>query len=857
MNKLVSQLWTVLDGVRGRIDIDVIKEPLLSLLFLKYLNDSQSSNCDAIFIHIEEEASWNYLKEQFYTPDFPDKLNRAFYSLENSNNELQGIFYSIDFVNHFKIRRSVDTLRKMFYGISEIDVINSEFKFGELFDELLYYFAQLSGKKGAEAIQPKELTALMQSFIPTNKPISIYNPFAGYASLAVGLSEKSSYYGQEINRSTWAIAKMRLLAHKVSNKIKFECEDSINYWNNSVTHYTGNFNFSEEEHRYDFIVGTPPFGMRLKELRNYSNFYTEQTISEAFFVEQSINTLNDTGSAIITTTHGFLFRGLAEKKLRETLVKQDLLEYVIGLPAGLLSNTGIPVVLIVLNKAKKSKNQVHFIDASNLVLNQNSRERKLDVRGLLTVIKEESDEVFKTVNVSDIENEDFNLNIKRYFIPEFKFVLDSNEELVKLGSLVEFFYGERNVDVPKGKYVKISHLKEDSLNYQLDIDSVDEIELPRHGKKIEESCLLISLRTKSIKPTYFEFSNTPIFITNDVIAVRLNDNLVTLPYLINELYSDYVIAQLDSYRTGVMMPTISRKDLLNVDIKLLTLKEQQEAKVKGIHEAYLKQKEKDLAYERRVLGLQEDTHREFASIKHTFRQYLSAMSSNVKGTRKFISKNEGKPLSLDVIYSKNLNQTFGEHLISLEETIQLMSSLIRDFGDVKKNQPSVFVNIEEVVLQAQGRFEFPERFIFEELDVDRASFIDDEGNEFEAKTLIDKGEFNILFSNIISNAKDHGFKDLYKTYKIRTALSFDAESNLIILEISNNGEPAPSNFSQKDLTTRGEKTSDSKGAGTGGADIKDIINNFQGEFEWINNPSDDFPITYIVRFPLYKTVAKL
>lgn len=857
MNKMVSQIWNILNGVRGIIDIDVIKEPLLSLLFLKYLNDTPSSGYDATFVHIVKEADWNYLMEQSNLPDFPDKLNRAFYALENSNNELQGIFSTIDFVNHFKIRKSVDVLRRMFYGISEIDIINSDYEFGELFDELLYYFAQLSGKKGADAIQPRELTALMQYFIPVKKQISIYNPFAGYASLGVGLPDNSTYYGQEINRNTWAVAKMRLLAHKVSNKIVFECEDSISNWRKSVTHYHSNFNSNEEVIRYDFIVGTPPFGMRFKDMRNYSNVYTEQTIGEAFFVEQSINTLNNTGRAVITTTHGFLFRGAAERKLRETLVKQDLLEYIIGLPAGLFSNTGIPVVLIVLNKAKKNKNLVHFIDASNMVLNQNSRERKLDITRLLAVIEGESDDIFRTINISEIEHEDFNLNIKQYFIPEFKFELDSNEKLVKLGDLVELFNIVGNVDEPTGKFVKIGHLKNDSLDYELELNSVDEIKLPKYVRKIEESCLLISLRFKSIKPTYFSFSDTPIYISSDILAVRLKNNLVTLPYLINELYSDYVIAQIVSFRTGITMPTISRKDLLNVEIKLLSLKEQQEAKIKGIYEANLKQKEKELAYERRVLGLQEDTHREFASIKHTFRQYLSAMSSNVKGTRKFISKNEGNPISLDAVYSKNLNQTFGEHLISLEETIHLMSRLIRDFGDVKKNQPYKFVNVEEIVLQTQRRFEYPERFTFEELDVDRASFIDDEGNEIEAKALVDEDNFNILFSNIISNAIDHGFKDLNKTYKIRTALSFDADSNLIILEISNNGVPAPSNFSQKDLTTRGEKTSDSKGAGIGGADIKDIVNDFNGEFEWINNPSDDFPITYIVRFPLFKNVATL
>ena len=100
----------------------------------------------------------------------------------------------------------------------------------------------------------------------------------------------------------------------------------------------------------------------------------------------------------------------------------------------------------------------------------------------------------------------------------------------------------------------------------------------------------------------------------------------------------------------------------------------------------------------------------------------------------------------------------------------------------------------------------------------------------------------------------HGFKDSSKPNIIRTLVRYDIEDQVCVLEISNNGKPMNKAFTLKHLTTRGEKTTDSEGAGTGGADIKNITDKYNGTFEIENIEGDEFPVKYILKFPLVNTI---
>ena len=154
----------------------------------------------------------------------------------------------------------------------------------------------------------------------------------------------------------------------------------------------------------------------------------------------------------------------------------------------------------------------------------------------------------------------------------------------------------------------------------------------------------------------------------------------------------------------------------------------------------------------------------------------------------------------------------------------------------------------ELVKNAHQRFQ-NNTFDFEEPKVDDNSF---NISGIKVPYLdIDEEDFLSLFSNIVSNAIDHGFKRT-KGNKIRTELSYNSINKSCVLEISNNGIPLPENFTFQRLITRGEKTTDSKGTGIGGADIKRLVTAYKGTFELINDSKSLFPVVYKISLPISK-----
>jgi type I restriction enzyme M protein len=304
---------------------------------------------------------------------------------------------------------------------------------------------------------------------------------------------------------------------------------------------------------------------------------------------------------------------------------------------------------------------------------------------------------------------------------------------------------------------------------------------------------------------------------------------------------------------------IRREDLFKIKIQVPNSIDQksslieQKAIVKGSLDTYFKSRENELKLERELRGVVDDKTRELQSIKHTFRQFLSALMSNVSGSKKFIKKHEGSPITLDMVYSKNLNQTFGEHLQSLEDNIQSLNKLLFDLTETASSKPKQ-LSIIELVKESQKRFKQEEIFVFDELFLDKTSFEEGGVNE-DPHILISEEDFYILFSNIINNAVVHGFKTSDKNNIIKVLLCYDKTTEMCKLEISNNGKPMPEKFTVKQLITKGEKTTDSTGTGSGGSDIKNILDRNNGTIDVINLIEEDFAVTYLIELPLIKNYA--
>ena len=698
--------------------------------------------------------------------------------------------------------------------------------FSNIFDSLLHKLYDSQGRVYGQYLLPEEISRLMFNLANIKTNTSVYNPFAGPASFGVLLGIDNYYLGQEISTNIQITGMLRLIAAASPITKKILASDSINNWNPT------NENF-------DLIISSPPFGMRLPSgisgkwgtIRNFENFT----------IEKGLEALNKEGKLIIHVPDSFLISSGQVSNLRYHLIEEDLIETVISLPNNILHHTSIKTSILVINKAKKNKGFINFIIADEFVNNVTNRIKILQDLDFFNAISQGKENSFiKKVTINEvIENGRF-LDCNRYFLEKI--------EGKKLIDFTERVRGERINSGELTKIVKIKDLSNDNLNFDLDVTSIESSVSVRPFFKINESCLLLSKIGNTLKPTFFNYHNEPIFISDDIIALKVDLNIVDLEYLVNEFYTETVQKQMKAFFTGALMSRIREVDLFAIKFILPSIAEQK-AKIQGVKEAYIQNKKKELAYQQELLGFKDESFREFASIKHTFRQYLNALQSNVAGTGKFILKNEGQNITLDMIYSKNLNKTRGQHLMSLEGTIQSMSKLLSSFENERHIEVNEKNDLFQLVTEAQNRFKNSDKFKFEKVYFDKESFTMFDDTVLNAQVSISEDDFYIIFSNIISNAMDHGFKDDTKKYIIKTTISYNDKEKSCVLEISNNGVPMAKGFTLKHLTTRGEKTTDSSGTGMGGADIKNILAKYGGTLDVLNSVNELFPVIYIINIP--------
>jgi type I restriction enzyme M protein len=811
IKELESKIWESANILRGSISTDNFHVILFFITLKKIGFKYEPSNTNSSILNSIND----------FLQEYDNKNKTKYLAVYNVYSNIVGSLPN-------------NQLLEIFHLFDALDRELLQSNFTAIFDKILNQVTQSFGIFSGLFILPTELSSMMINLVSVPNQANIYNPFAGTASLGTLTHHDSTYVGQETNQNAWAIGQLRLLAGNSILKKQLILGDCINEWNPT-------------NDKFDVIIASPPFNFKLDH-EVIGNFGCMKNY-ESYFIEKGLADLKDDGKLVAFVREGFLNTSGYESKLREYLVQEDLLETVIALPSGILNSVGVKTAVLLINKNKENKGSIRVVDAGNYIKSSTKREKQLDYESIMELIaSNQINESQNFISNSEIIENDCNLSPSRYFflntIPE----LEPGHELIKFGDLVVPVLRNRLNLPEKGKLIRIRDLKEDNLEYSLVLDNIENNEIPRTAQKIDASCLLIALRWKTIKPTYFNFTGESIYITNDIIALQVDESKIDLEYLIHELHSDYVLNEIDSYRTGNTVPLLKKSDLLKINIVLPSFVEQK-AKVKGAKEAFIQSRKKELELKQELLGLKDESFREFASIKHTFRQYLNALQSNVAGTKKFIANNEGTSMSLDMVYSKNLNKTFGEHLSGLEGTIQSMSKMLSSFDNLNEGLTTKKLNLLQLVTEAHNRFKNTDRFKFEKVYVDIDSFTMFDDSILAPVVSFNEDDFYRLYSNIVSNAIEHGFKDETKIYSIRTSISFDAKEKKCVLEIANNGIPMAKEFTIRHLTTRGEKTSDSNGTGIGGADIQAILDKYNGSFDIINQEDDFFPVTYLVKLP--------
>jgi len=756
-------------------------------------------------------------------PKLASKIGSKISSLAESKpkegNALHEIFKRLEPLVHSIGDRDLKKLLEQFRLLNKNELKK---EFADLFDNILYKLARSQGRVGGEYIQPVELTRFISAQSNLPGKAKIYNPFAGLASFGVFLSEGQEYLGQEIESRTWAIGALRIMAYKRPENSRFIIGDSINDWN-------------PKKAKYDLIVANPPFGMKLPKPVNGE--FGSITNCTQFVIERGLSDLTDTGKLILVIPQGFLFSGV-EANLRKHLVETDMLEMIVSFPGGLLMSTTIPIAVVIINKDKKLKGAVRFVDATKAVEITSFKEKKLNDYALNDIVSKNVDTDFlRIIPIDKIREFEYTLSPARYFQKEV--------HGVRLQDLVVRVRGERlTTDEKVGKFVRIRDLKEDRFNYDLEFDSIDNTEIHGSATKVSESVILLATRWKSLKPSYFKYKGNPIYISPDIIALQVDETKIDADYLISELNSETVEDQLRTFRMGETIPMIRIPDLLSIKIQVPPIDEQR-AKIRGAKETQLEFKKRQLEEEAKRLGIDRRIFSEFASLKHTLGTPLQNILSTNNVLLSFLENGNSDSIkAVKEQFKQSLDDELVELVRSVKNEVSYISELLErgEQGLILQNYHKEIIplpEIEQVISKVKNsRFKFT-------IKVNRVNVEgrDDIGIQINVTLL------QVMIGNILDNANKYGFEK--KGIENEVVIDLSVLEDNFILDIKNNGKPFPRGYDKEKFITKYLTSDPGKGSGIGGYDINRIAEYFESKWDLILNEDKIFPVRFNFQFPLF------
>lgn len=487
--ELHRAIWAIADDLRGSVDGWDFKHYVLGMLFYRYISENfanyinegerEAGNTDFDYAQLSDADAASAKEELVQSKGFfilPSQLfqnvrNNAT-SDENLNETLEAVFNAIedsakgtstesdmaglfdDFdVNSNKLGSTVakrnEKLVKLINGVGEMklgDVKEHDIDaFGDAYEYLMTMYASNAGKSGGEFFTPADVSELLTRLGTVGKTEinKVYDPACGSGSLLLKAEKilgkeavRNGFFGQEINITTYNLCRINMFLHDIEpDKFDIACEDTLL----SPQHW--------DDEPFELIVSNPPYSIKWDGddnplLINDPRFspagvLAPKSKADLAFIMHSLSWLAPNGAAAIVCFPGIMYRGGAEKKIRQYLVDNNYVDCVIQLPSNLFFGTSIATCIMVLRK-NKSDNKTLFIDATNecIKVTNNNRLSEANADRIVDVFtKREDVEYFSHLaSYDEIEESDFNLSVSTYVEAE-----DTREkiDIVKLNAEIK------------------------------------------------------------------------------------------------------------------------------------------------------------------------------------------------------------------------------------------------------------------------------------------------------------------------------------------------------------------------------------------------------------------------------------
>lgn len=892
--RLETIFFSVLDALRGVWHTNNAANVLLSLIFYKRVVSLAEEG--AIYKIQASKNNIQFLQsvghEIIANPKAATRrLSLALVDMSQNNPILENTF--VPLVTALEQEENLKHIAQILLMLDEFDFSSRHFSvttFGRFFNNSLYKVSVRAGKTGGERTTPKNINQLLVALANPQANEVVYDPTVGQGGTLVEFFHRNAalhFIAQETNPSTYALCKMNIILNGVQ-EIDLRQEDAL--LNKDCTSEVA-----------DIAVANFPFGLNLAAEKVKGNPYlfipfdstsTVELSGNSLFVQLMLHRLKPHGRMFVILPQKSLFRGGGERKLRERLIRNDWLEAVITLPYGLLYSTGSSICILALNKKKSitRQQQVLFINGANLNVGSKSKIARvlssLDVRALAAAFHGQSDCVIpelkdsiEWVHLNPIIENAYDLNVKHYASPLLKALrrLDLEKGLVRLGSIFKpdtpsLWFDAKHLPHKNLPYLQVQHLGKSFGDYKLNLANLAETNAFEHveGRLLSESALLINKEGNKLCLSYFHFEGIPIVVHKDLMTFNVKLAYIEIEYLVLQLYSELFLQQLNMYKSDYKNPVIDEREFCQLQIALpdrhIQKQEIQETKV----ELLRKEEQKVEALRRRLnLGEQKAQNKQYqiiSSWQHELGNRLPAVLMEFKNLRDFIQeKIEREEIiqASDSIFpilegeEEEHSDTLQTVLDRIENTLGYSISMIDAAGSIIKADKSRLeiqkINIKDLLSELKHHYANEKNFIIQ-IEIEE----EEDGQELCIETYADRSQLMTAFSNLVENAKRHGFTE-NRRFLIRFWVGLSSDDKDILIDYKNDGRPFPSSFSFKDFISYGNYAGETGHSGIGGFLIYQILDNHNGTIDYreVIDKNDPFKVQFEIVLPKLSSAEQL